>query len=64
MKYHFSQAELRMAIEHYLNTVMLKTPVKVKSVDPEYKKNLGINYCVHVDVYDDQEHVPKEVKAT
>lgn len=50
MQFHLSQAELQKAIEHYLNDKVLKDPVKVKDVSPINRKELGVNYVLHIDI--------------
>ena len=62
MKYEMSQAELKEAVQHYLNDKVLKRPVTVQTVEPRDKKHLATNYVLHVTVIDDQKHM-KEVPA-
>lgn len=62
MRYDMSQAELKEAVEFYLNQKVLKRLVKITSVEPQDKRDLGIGYVLHVTVTDDQEHIPEEYK--
>jgi hypothetical protein len=63
MRYHMSQAELKEAIQYYLNEEILREPVTVKNVEPKDKKALGINYVLHVVVSDDQRHIDEQLRA-
>lgn len=61
MRYEISQAELREAIQYYLNEKVLQRPVEVKSVSPvndsPHNRYGDINYVLHVVVEDTQAHV-------
>lgn len=62
MKYHMSQAELIEAVQFYLNEKVLREPVKVNRVNPSDKcQHMGIGYVLHVDVTDDQSHIPDDI---
>ena len=58
-----SQAELKEAIEYYLNEKVLRHPVKVASVEPRDTKKLSVNYVLHVVVTDDQQHIDEQLRA-
>ena len=62
MKYNLSQAELIEAVQYYMNEKILRNPVTVKQVKPsEGCQHVGIGYVLHVEVHDDQKHVPDEI---
>lgn len=64
MKYHMSQAELIEAVQYYLNEKVLRNPVKVTGVNPKEKcQHIGIGYVLHVEVTDDQKHIPDDIVA-
>lgn len=49
MQHNLSQAELKSAIEYWLNEVKLKRPVTVKCVKPQGTTSYP-NYVLHVTV--------------
>lgn len=53
MRYQMSQAELKQAIEYYLNEKVLRNPVKVTEVSPQDETRRGQNYVLHVVVTDE-----------
>lgn len=64
MIYHMSQAELISAVQYYLNEKLLRNPIKVSGVKPSEKcQHMGIGYVLHVDVTDDQSHIPDDIAA-
>lgn len=62
MKYHLSQAELIEAVQYYLNEKVLRNPIKVTRVNPKDRcQHMGTTYVLHVEVTDDQAHIPDDI---